>query len=161
MRQAFDDAATLNVVVKSDAISFPSNVSGRQAITEVLVSEFGRTYENVRTFCFSSPPLGDRPTFSCDWLVGLSAKESHLVRVGCGRYDWIFRSRHPHLATKLTITIEVMELLPSDALLPVMSWFDQLPYPWCWKQTACEYAPALAGLDPVRQWLRIENCTPD
>ena len=156
-RLAFDDGAILSMVVKTDAISFPPGASGRGAITDVLVREFGQTYENVRTFCLSSPPEGEHTTFSCGWLVGMSAKENRIVRVGCGRYDWLFHAQSPHLAEKLTITIEVMQLLPADTLIPVMGWLDQLPYPWCSRQVASECAPALEGLGPVRHWLSREN----
>jgi hypothetical protein len=156
-RFAFADAAILNMVVKTDAISFPPDASGRDAITDVLVRGFGQTYENVRTFCLSSPPEREHTSFSCGWLVGMSAKENRIVRVGCGRYDWLFDAQSPHLAKKLTITIEVMQLLPADTLFPVMGWLDQLPYPWCSRQAASERVPALEALGPVRYWLSREN----
>lgn len=128
-----------------------------EAITDALVRGFGQTYENVRTFCLSSPPESERTKFSCGWLVGMSPKETRAVRVGCGQYDWIFRAQSPHLATKLTITIEVMQLLPAYTLLYVMKWLEQLPYPWCSKRTASERAPPLEGLGPIREWLSHEN----
>jgi hypothetical protein len=157
MSRAFADTATLNMVVNTEAISFPAEASGREAITNVLVRGFSQTYENVRTFCLSSPPEDERTAFSCAWLVGMSAKENHVVRVGCGRYDWDFQFENPHLAEKLTITIEVMQLLPPETLVAVMSWLDELPYPWCSRQVASERAPALEGLHPIRHWLSHEN----
>ena len=156
-RDAFDDAASLRMVVKTDAITFPPGASGREGITDVLVRGFGQTYENSRTFCLSPPPESERTTFACRWLVGMSAKETRIVRVGCGRYEWIFHRENPHLATSLTITIEVMQLLPPDTLFSVMEWFDQLPYPWCSMPVVSERAPRLEGLDPVLEWLSREN----
>jgi hypothetical protein len=157
MSRAFADAATLSMVVKTEAISFPQAASGCEAITDVLIRGFSQTYENVRTFCLSSPPENGRTAFSCAWLVGMSAKENHLVRVGCGRYDWKFQIENPHLAEKLAITIEVMQLLPPEALVAVMNWLDELPYPWCSRQAASERTPALEGLHPIRRWLSHEN----
>ena len=157
MSRAFADIATLSMVVKSEAISFPPTVSGREAITDVLVREFNQTYENIRTFCLSSPLVNERTAFSCAWLVAMSAKENQVVRVGCGRYDWKFQFEPPHLAEKLTITIEVMQLLPPESLLAVMGWLDELPHPWCTKQAASERAPALEELHPIRRWLSHEN----
>src|SRR5690348_5023883 len=75
-RFAFDAAAILSMVVKTAATSFPPDASGRDAITDVLVRGFGQTYENVRTFCLSTPPEREHTAFSCGWLVGMSAKEN-------------------------------------------------------------------------------------
>ena len=157
MNQAFHDAATLNIVARTDAMSFPPRTTGREAIADVLVREFGRTYENVRTFCLSLPPQAEQAAYSCAWLVGMSAKDNGGVRVGCGRYDWLFRPQNPPLAQNLTITIEVMQVLPANHLVPVMDWLDQLPYPWCSKQAASARAPVLDGLRPIRNWLSDES----
>ena len=152
MEHAFDQDATLAMVVKSDAISFPPMTNGREAITQVLVREFGRTYENVRTLCLCSPPESSDTTFSCRWLVGMSAKDGGAVRVGCGRYAWSFRTQAPRLAQRLEITVEVMQILTSDNLSAVTGWLFALPYPWCPIQTAFETAPQLEQLKPLRQW---------
>jgi hypothetical protein len=157
MRHAFDDNAALTMVVKTEAISFPPNTTGREAITDVLVREFAQTYENVRTFCLSSPPQAAETRFSCPWLVGMSEKGNRTVRVTCGRYDWSFRSQAPRLAEKLTITIHVMQLLPPASLSQVMEWLLQLPYPWCPVPTAVDHAPTLEELEPVRRWISNEN----
>ena len=157
MSCAFDDAATLTMVVKAGAISFPPSATGREAITDVLVRGFGQTYENVRTFCLSSPPKSAHTKFSCGWLVGMSEKGNRMVRVGCGRYDWLFQSQNSRLAEQLTITVETMQLLSPDSLAPVMDWLSRLPYPWCPMRMARENAPALKGLDPIRQWMSHEN----
>jgi hypothetical protein len=157
IKRAFAEAATLNMIVNTEAISFPPGATGREAIADVLVRGFGHTYENVRTFCLSSPPEPTCTVFSCDWLVGMSMKENRAVRVGCGQYDWTFQSQSPHLAERLTITIDVMQLLSSDSLFSVMDWLDQLPYPWCSRRAACEGVPELEGLLPISHWLSCEN----
>src|SRR5438552_15096278 len=97
MARAFAETATLEMVVKTDTVSFPSITNGVEAISDVLVRRFAQTYENVRTFCFTPCPRLDDVRFSCHWLVGMSEKESRMVRIGCGRYDWQFRAEGPRL----------------------------------------------------------------
>ena len=152
MEHAFDRDAALAMVVKSDAISFPPITHGREAITQVLVRDFGRTYENVRTLCLCSPPESIETNFSCRWLVGMSAKDGGAVRVGCGLYNWSFRTEAPRVAKRLEITIDVMQILTANNLSAVTSWLFALPYPWCPIQTAFESAPWLEHLKPLRQW---------
>jgi hypothetical protein len=156
MRHAFDENATLTIIVKSEAISFPPSTTGCEAITDVLVRGFAQTYENVRTFCLSSPPQPADTKFSCPWLVGMSEKGNRMVRVACGRYDWSFRSQAPRLAEKLAITIDVMQVLSPASLSSVMEWLLQLPYPWCPAETTFEGAPTLKELEPVRHWIPRE-----
>jgi len=157
MRHAFDNSATLTMVVKTGAISFPPSTTGLEAITDVLVRGFAQTYENVRTFCLSSPPHPADTRFSCPWLLGMSEKGNRMVRVGCGRYDWSFRSQAPRLAEKLSITIDVMQVLSPGSLSSVMEWLLHLPYPWCPAPTTFEHAPTLEELEPVRRWIAGEN----
>ena len=157
MRHAFDESARLTMVVKTDAISFPPSTTGREAITDVLVRGFAQTYENVRTFCLSSPPQPGNIRFSCPWVVGMSEKGNRMVRVSYGRYDWSFRSQAPRLAETLTITIQFMQVLSPASLSSVMDWLFHLPYPWCPTATMLEHAPMLEELEPVRRWIAGEN----
>ncbi|MHC2619555.1 hypothetical protein ACVIW2_001587 [Bradyrhizobium huanghuaihaiense] len=63
MTRAFADDCELEMIVKTDAISFPSAAKGLEQVTQVLVTGFGEQYENVRTFCLSRPggPSAARP----------------------------------------------------------------------------------------------------
>lgn len=122
MRRAFAETVALEMVVKTDAISFPAAAKGLDAITGILVHRFARDFENVYTFCLTSPAPSDIRWFSCGWLVGMSSREGGAIRVGCGRYDWFFQSGDRGLVDKLKIIIERMQVLPPDHLDPVMSW---------------------------------------
>ncbi len=153
MAQAFAEKATLEMVVKTGSISFPPISEGLESISDVLVRRFAQSYENVRTFCLAEPPRSDAVRFSCDWLVGMSEKESRTVRVGCGRYDWLFRSQAPRLVEQLTITIEVMQSLSADKVSSVMNWLSRLPHAWCSAQVVLASAPALDELKPVRHYI--------
>ena len=86
MGRAFCQDASLRMEVKADAIAFPAETTGLEAISAVLVRNFGQAYDNVYSFYLERPPAAcDR--FSCDWLVGMTEKSTSQVRVGCGRRD--------------------------------------------------------------------------
>jgi hypothetical protein len=152
MRRAFAEDAELEMVVKTDAISFPGSASGLRAIEDVLVRRFGLDYENVFTFCLSRPSEHDRH-FVCRWLVGMSAKSDGRVRVGGGRYDWRFADRGG-LVEKLVITIDVMNTFPATELAPTMKWLSGLPYPWCTPEDAVKAMPRIEGLGAIEAYLR-------
>jgi len=141
MKLAFAEDAGLEMTVETDTISFPPVTKGIDAITQVLVRDFGQVYENVYTFCLTTPPSSTDGVFRCRWMVG------------CGYYDWSFQISEPHLVEKLGITIKMMEVLPSDYLRPVMGWLPRLPYPWCPTSEATKGMPDLAALEAVRKFV--------
>ena len=153
MRHAFAEAATLNMNVKTGAISFPPLSKGIEAITDVLVRRFAQSYENVLTFCIGEPPRDDATRFSCRWMVGMSERETGPVRVGCGRYDWMFETHKPFLVRELTITIEFMQILPPAQLGAIMNWLFGLPYPWCPVPSAVAGAPKVEGLEVILDYV--------
>ena len=153
MKDAFAEDCELEMVVKTDAISFPGSAKGLEEITKVLVTNFGDQYENVRTFCLSRPSSDYLPHFRCDWLVGMSAKQGGAVRVGCGHYNWHFGSDDHRRVKKLAIDIEAMCVLPAQTLEPIMRWLAALPYPWCSNVQACESIPAIGAFRPIKRFL--------
>jgi len=152
LEAAFTDDVELRMIVQTDAISFPPVSKGREALADTLVRHFNQTYENIYTFCLANPLHGETKSFSCPWLVAMSEKQSRTVRVGCGRYDWSFTDNGR--VCGLVITVGAMEVLPAEALEPVMSWVSSLPYPWCPASTAADAIPALTGLRNVALALR-------
>ena len=153
MKDAFAGDCELEMIVKTDAISFPSSAEGLEEITRVLVTNFGDQYENVRTFCLSRPNSDYLPHFRCDWLVGMLAKQGGAVRVGCGHYNWHFGSDDDRRVKKLAIGIEVMCVLPAQTSELIMHWLAALPYPWCSNIQACESIPAIDALRPIERFL--------
>lgn len=129
LRDAFDDGATLRMLVRTAGISFPPGAVGREAIAEMLVSRFNETWENVCTLCVGDAPPVGATSFSCGWLVAMSSRLDRQVRVGCGRYDWVFDPA-TGLARSLAITIDAMEATPWD-VDAMVAWASALPYPWC------------------------------
>lgn len=154
MKRAFTGDCELEMVVKTDVISFPSSARGLEQITQVLVTNFGDQYENVRTFCLSRPPSDYLPYFRCDWLVGMSAKQGGAFRVGCGHYSWRFGPDDDGRVKKLVIDIEAMSVLPVETSGPITQWFEALPYPWCSHVQAYESIPPIIGLRPIECFLR-------
>jgi hypothetical protein len=148
----FSPHARLEIVSHADTIALPALSTGREAISDVLVRRFGQTYENVYSFYLRRPPTSAE-RFSCNWLVAMSEKDARNVRVGCGRYDWQFEGEAPHLAARLLITVEAMQVLPPTALGPVLCWVRQLSYPWSSAQDALESAPGIEALSPVLEHL--------
>ena len=154
MKQAFAGDCELEMAVRTDAISFPSSAKGLEQVTQVLVTNFGDQYENVRTFCLSRPNSDYPLYFRCDWLLGMSARQGGAVRVGCGHYGWHFGSDDDRRVKKLAIDIEVMCVLPAEGSKPIMQWLAALPYPWCSNVKARESIPALDALQPIESFLR-------
>jgi hypothetical protein len=152
MNSAFADSARLEVRNTTDAISFPPATFGVEAITQVLVRDFARTYENIYTFCLCAEPGDAEGQFTCPWLVGMSDRASGSIRVGCGAYDWSFQDEGNRLVDSLVIGIHVMKVLPGDHLRPVMIWLSGLPYPWCPPSVAIKEMPQLAELAEVKEF---------
>jgi hypothetical protein len=154
MRRAFAEGSGLEMVLKTDAISFPSSAKGLPAIEDILVRRFNIDYENIYTFCLSRPSDGDLRHFACHWLVGMSAKTDGRLRVGCGRYDWHFAADRTGLVERLAITIDLMSSFPATELAATMNWLSGLPYPWCTPNDAVKGMPRIEELAAIETYLR-------
>jgi len=131
MRRAFTHDIELEMIVKTEAISFPASTRGLAAVEDVLGRRFANDMENVYTFCLSRPTEENRHHFPCHWIVGMSAKNNGPIRVGSGRYDWYFTPDARCLVRRLVITIDVMQVFPESSIDVIMGWLTDLPYPWC------------------------------
>lgn len=161
--RVFCESACLEMRVRNQDISFPPVSQGAATIADVLVRRFNQTYENIYTFCMEKPAAGSaKPpaVFACDWQVGMSEKATGNVRVGCGRYEWIFLPSCPPRVERLAITIEVMQTLPPWRLPEVLNWLLALDYPWTSVGAASRSAPAINLLDPVLKYLVREGGVP-
>jgi hypothetical protein len=158
MSRAFTPDASLEMRVETENISFPPASKGIEAITQVLVRDFGLAYENIYTFCLDGAPTDGEAEFRCRWLVGMSVKVSKSIRVGCGYYEWQFGANE--LVQHLTITIKTMLVLSSDHYRPVMNWLSHLPYPWCPEDAAAKGMPPISELNEVRQFLTGNDAEP-
>jgi hypothetical protein len=153
-RPAFAVDAELEVRNRSTAVAFPAITTGRDAIVDVLVAQFGRLYANVRSF-YLDRPAEDATRLSCDWLVGMTARDDGSARIGCGRYDWTLRASPGWCAQRLVISIDVMESLPPALVPGLVAWLRALPYPWTTAAAVAASAPAVDALEPVLARLRV------
>jgi hypothetical protein len=158
MPNAFTPDANLEMRVETENISFPPTSKGIEEITQVLVRDFVRAYENIYTFCLDKPPSDGDAGFRCRWLVGMSDKETKSIRVGCGYYDWQFATGA--LVQSLTITIKTMLILSSNHHRQVMNWLSHLPYPWCPEEAAAAAMPPISELSEIRQFLKHTSKEP-
>jgi len=145
--RAFASDARLTVRNATAAVDFPAVTEGRDAIVDVLVTQFGRQYANVRTFCLARPPAG-ATAFACDWLVGMTSRDDASVRIGAGRYDWTFRASDG-CASALAIEIDAMTILPPALAPAILRWMQVLDYPWTTAVRIEDTAPGIEGLGPV------------
>jgi len=125
----FTPAAILEIRNHTSTIAFPSLTSGRDAIADVLVRDFAKTYENVYSF-YLQRPTGPLPGFDCQWVVAMTEKGSRSVRLGCGRYAWQFDTDATGLASRLTIDIAEMQVLEPSAAGETFAALALLTYPW-------------------------------
>ena len=109
MPQAFADDARLVMKVDTDAISFPPLTEGCDAISQVLVRNFGQTWDNVFTWCIEDSVELSATETVCQWLVCMTEKSSGEIRLGCGRYRWQFSGEgDQRRVSQLTIEIDQM-----------------------------------------------------
>jgi hypothetical protein len=153
MDHVFAQNATLEMKVSTANISFPPIVSGLPNITETLVRDFHKLYENVYTICLTDTLQQDNTRLSCRWLVGMTEKSSGLSRVGYGDYQWIFTAPDSNLVSRLTIVIDNMIVLSLADQAPVMSWLEALSYPWSSSSEVLAAMPHITLLNDVRDHL--------
>jgi hypothetical protein len=149
---AFTDDAELVIELRTNEIAFPSHVRGAAGISDALVSQFARQYENVYTYCIGNPPENDL-FLNCYWLVCMTEKGTGAARVGYGRYRWDFDAAQGKIS-KLQITIETMNTLPSEWSAPILAWASALPYPWCPCDVPARSAPAFAPVQRIAGTLK-------
>jgi len=158
MADAFERNAEIRMAVHTQAISFPGHLVGLERITDVLVRDFGRTYEHVYSFCLQTPGVGVAAgSFSCDWVVTMSEKASRRLRVGCGRYDWHFSCTDRWRVRQLDIRIDAMEVLTDSDHIDVWGWTWALERPWTRVSAALALLPKHPQLESVRQALKRDR----
>ena len=152
LEDVFASNAELVIHNQSANIAFPAFTQGRSAIAEILVRGFALSNENVYSFYLARPLPGVRE-FTCPWLVGMSERSSGHVRVGCGTYEWAFEPHAPHMASRLVVTIEAMQVLPITESAGVFAWLRALNYPWSTPEAALQSIPGNELLSPIAQFL--------
>ncbi len=133
MQHAFKADAVLEMELLTSNIEFPGHVEGRVGISETLVSNFGKSFENVYTFCLEDTVESHGDLLTCDWLVFMTEKGGSGLKVGWGTYAWQFSKSgvdEKVLAERLKIKIVQMDILPITLVDTVYPLITELPYPW-------------------------------
>jgi hypothetical protein len=152
MEKCFCESALLEMEVNTGNISFPEKTSGLEAITDLLVKNFHKSYENISTFCISNSSKYEMGIFQCKWFVVMIEKESNNIKVGSGKYYWKFNLENKLLVNNLKITIDKMVVLKRDLSSQLLTWSNSLPYPWCGSSYVLNNMPNLDDLN----WLRAK-----
>jgi hypothetical protein len=152
LERVFTGDAVLEILNRTSTITFPAVTSGREAIADVLVRDFGQTYENVYSF-YLQRPSGHASSFECEWIVAMTEKASRNLRIGCGRYAWEFESTAPNRARRLVITIAEMQVLPASVAREALTALSALGYPWSSPDEVRAAASSHAILIPIVQRL--------
>lgn len=149
MKSVFTEVSKLDVKLKSQNISFPATTKGLKEITEVLISSFNNTYDNVYTLCLEDTLVLEENSLKSIWLVVMTEKQSGKVRFGYGSYYWSFHNNN--LAEYLNITIENMIILEEKFADELLTWISSLAYPWCESRIILESLPKIEELDSFRK----------
>jgi hypothetical protein len=128
MKSVFEGVANLSMEVKTDEIVFPSETTGIEDITNILVRNFNQKYGDIYTFCITDSVTSDGKQTLCKWVVVMSDKEDGNIRVGYGDYKWTFNI---DLVSNLTILIEKMIVIDKNHSTEIFSWLKKQAYPWC------------------------------
>lgn len=129
MSLAFEDNAILTMQVESSEIEFPAQVNGRQAISQTLVRDFAGRFENIYTYCLTQPDDETANGCQLNWLVVMTERASGNIKLGYGRYDWLFNSQSG-LCSKLHIHIEHMQVVSAPVADKIYQRISDYPTPW-------------------------------
>ena len=110
LEDVFASNAELIIHNQSANIDFPAFTQGRSAIAEVLVRSFALSNENVYSFYSAVRARRSRVHLSlAGWHVG-AVLGPHPSRLRHLRV--VVRPQAPHMASRLVVTIEAMQVLP-------------------------------------------------
>lgn len=115
-------------------ITFPSRVTGADAIAKTLVIDFGARYSRCRTYyvCDALQPRNGSIA-ALPWLVVMREPEAGTLRIGHGVYDWTFSpavgEAEPRV-TRFHIQIARMDVIADGDARLLAQVHERLSYPW-------------------------------
>jgi len=154
MDEVFANNATLEMKLKTQNISFPSQTVGLDNITEVLVTKFSQSYENVHTFCLTDTMDNASQILKSDWIVCMQEKRSGDIRIGYGVYNWFFTQDDEPLVKHLTIQIEEMITMEEEYSMLFFDWVRKLDYPLCSLEQLFKKSPNFRAIKSVQKYFR-------
>lgn len=151
---AFGEKGKVQIHTKTDAIYFPGEILGREAIARALVTQLAERFGSLRTLCIGEPPHGNA-SFECGWITCMTERDVGGVLVGCGRYQWQTEPDSAALAS-LVVTIDTMTKLDDEDRVRGREWIHMLPHPWC----AADQLRDIPDIPPIRDIVQrlAPNC---
>ncbi|WP_072682660.1 hypothetical protein [Arcobacter sp. LA11] len=157
MKNIFTSSAKLDMKLKTENISFPSETLGLTSISKVLINDFNKTYENIYTICLTDSLVQDNKSVKCNWFVIMTEKENNMIRFGYGSYYWSFNSKDNDLVDYLNITIENMIILEKEFYFEIFDWFTKIPYPWADTKIVANTVPDIDLFKPFKIFLDMQD----
>jgi len=154
MSEVFDSNASLEMKLQTKNISFPSQTLGLENITEVLVTTFAKSYEEVHTFCITDTLKNNEDTLTCHWIVCMREKGSRNARIGYGLYNWVFTSGENTKVKHLIITIEEMSKLEKEYSSVFFKWVEELSYPFCTVEKVFKNSPKIKEVQSLENYFK-------
>lgn len=152
MGEVFTSDAILEMKLKTQNISFPSQTFGLENITEVLVTKFSQSYEQVYTFCLTETINNSSQLFKSDWIVCMREKRSGEIRIGYGVYNWFFTKEEEPLVRHLTIQIEEMFTMEKEYSTLFFNWVEKLEYPLCSLEQLFKKSPKFRAIQSIQKY---------
>lgn len=156
MAGIYQSDAVLTYSIATDAIEFPAEVRGVDAITRTLVSDFALRFDRCRTYYLcDTRPAGSPSGLELPWLVVMREPAPSRLRMGRGFYRWTFQPVPEGVrVSAMHIHIERMDPIddPGSRLLERIQ--APLPYPWLSPAVLDARFAALADSDTALQFLQ-------
>ena len=157
MKEVFTDSSSLQMNLKTQNISFPAKTIGLKNITDVLVDNFNKNYENIFTFCLKDTMKYQDNGLTCDWVVCMKDKINAEIRIGYGEYNCCFTSDSCTKVKLLCIKIEEMFVLKNQTIRPILNWLDDVSYPLCESEELFENAPNIEMINQIIKNYQSKN----
>jgi len=154
MDEVFTSNATLEMKLKTQNIFFPSRTLGIENITDVLVTKFSQSYEQVYTFCLIDTINNSSQILKSDWIVCMREKKSGDIRIGYGVYNWFFTKDEEPLVKHLTIQIEEMITMEKEYSTLFFNWVEKLDYPLCSLEQLFKKSPNFRAIKSIQKYFR-------
>lgn len=128
----FAPNAVLTYSIATDTISFPARTRGADAIAQILVRDFRKTFTRCKTYYVCDSVVKDsRKIDKLPWLVVMKEMSGPILRLGKGCYTWHFEWFDQAMrVSAMHIHIDRMDAVedPGADILDALQ--SALPYPW-------------------------------
>ena len=152
--QIYASNAVLTFSIDSSSLDFPARVVGLEAITQMLVSDLGARFSQIRTFYVGDEaPHQDDNVAVIPWLVLMHEPRASCSRAGRGYYRWTFGDT-PLRVRAMHIHIDRMDQVDDPDARVISAAQAGLTYPWLPPASMRSRFDSLIVSDPAFAFLR-------